>query len=687
MKTQFIAFLLLCSITTIFAQSTNFTEGKKAFDEGEFNVAVEYFSKDIADNPKNANTYYSRGFIYYNQSAYAKALSDANMGLKCVKGKEKKLKAVLYELRALIYTQLEEREKAIADYTTAIKTDGTDPDFYVGRAKLFYDLKMYDKADADLTSVLKFDETNAAAIVGLARNCIVRKQYTEADKLFAKLHKLHPNNEAAYYYSAISAYEQQKYDEAIKRSFMAFAINNEDNTNREMFLAYAKKDYDYAIAQITHKINEDSDNYFWLFYKGVLQENKEDYANAVVSYTASIKLMSEPHEAAYSLRANCYRNLGMQELAIADYNVVLAKDSSRAYDFGYRGESKRLKGDYAAAVVDFSRAIELEPRESWFYYRRGWVNEEFLKNNNAGLRDYSKAIEVDKNTAYTYLHRGRFYKNRLSDMPKANADFETILKLDTAVSDGSNCRQYALLELRKEAEAIEWLNKILDKYPNEGNYYDATCLYSQMNKTAEAVKYMTLAFENGYKDITHLSNDDDLNAVRNMPEFKALVTKWKLLIDAENERAMSDKDTIQVLVEHSLQSKSVIIPMISNKSGTYEVDCKINNLPLRFCFDTGAFDISISQTEVEFMLKNKYLNKSEIRGSQSFTDATGKVSVGTKIILRKVQIGDFELKNVEASVVHNKNAPLLIGQSALGKYAQILIDNQNKTITLSEKIK
>lgn len=54
-------------------------------------------------------------------------------------------------------------------------------------------------------------------------------------------------------------------------------------------------------------------------------------------------------------------------------------------------------------------------------------------------------------------------------------------------------------------------------------------------------------------------------------------------------------------------------------------------------------------------------------------------------MLRKVEIGDFELKNVEASVVHNKNAPLLFGQSALGKYAKILIDNENKTITISNK--
>jgi aspartyl protease family protein len=50
-----------------------------------------------------------------------------------------------------------------------------------------------------------------------------------------------------------------------------------------------------------------------------------------------------------------------------------------------------------------------------------------------------------------------------------------------------------------------------------------------------------------------------------------------------------------------------------------------------------------------------------------------------------VEIGEMMLKNVEASVVHNTKAPLLFGQSALGKYAKILIDNQNKTITISNK--
>ena len=35
---------------------------------------------------------------------------------------------------------------------------------------------------------------------------------------------------------------------------------------------------------------------------------------------------------------------------------------------------------------------------------------------------------------------------------------------------------------------------------------------------------------------------------------------------------------------------------------------------------------------------------------------------------------DLELNNIDASVVHNQNAPLLFGQSTLGKFVKITID-------------
>lgn len=125
--------------------------------------------------------------------------------------------------------------------------------------------------------------------------------------------------------------------------------------------------------------------------------------------------------------------------------------------------------------------------------------------------------------------------------------------------------------------------------------------------------------------------------------------------------------------------------MKSKGSGTYEVPCKINNLALNMIFDTGASDISISKTEVQFMLKNGYLKKNDFVGSQRYIDANGDVSVGATIIFRSVEFGGVVLKNVKATVVNNSNAPLLFGQSALSKYGKIIIDNEKKQITIGLK--
>lgn len=113
------------------------------------------------------------------------------------------------------------------------------------------------------------------------------------------------------------------------------------------------------------------------------------------------------------------------------------------------------------------------------------------------------------------------------------------------------------------------------------------------------------------------------------------------------------------------------------KNGVYYLPAKINEIPLEFIFDTGASTISISLTEAIFLLKNGGLIESDIKGSQYYKDANGNISEGTKINIRKITIGNKELLNVEASVVHNLDAPLLIGLSALKKLGKISLDTEN----------
>ena len=114
---------------------------------------------------------------------------------------------------------------------------------------------------------------------------------------------------------------------------------------------------------------------------------------------------------------------------------------------------------------------------------------------------------------------------------------------------------------------------------------------------------------------------------------------------------------------------------------------KINGLPLNMTFDTGASDILISQTEVDFMLKNGYLTAQDFIGTNNYYTASEEKIEARTVMLRQVEIGGLVLRNVRAAVIKNRMAGMLFGQSAMSRYGKITIDNQKKQIILTGNAK
>ena len=142
--------------------------------------------------------------------------------------------------------------------------------------------------------------------------------------------------------------------------------------------------------------------------------------------------------------------------------------------------------------------------------------------------------------------------------------------------------------------------------------------------------------------------------------------------------------TVSITAESSLSSghkvKSHAKVKMRKEGGVYLVPITVNGLNLDFVFDTGASSISISSAEAAVMYKQGQITQEDIVGQHQFQDATGGISVGTVIRLRSVEIGGISLSNVEASVVDNINAPLLLGQTALAKFGKVTIDYDDNTI-------
>ena len=114
--------------------------------------------------------------------------------------------------------------------------------------------------------------------------------------------------------------------------------------------------------------------------------------------------------------------------------------------------------------------------------------------------------------------------------------------------------------------------------------------------------------------------------------------------------------------------------------GVYLVPIKVNGLDLKFIFDTGASSICLSSAEALVMLRQGQITQDDFVGQQQFQDATGGISVGTIIRLHTVEIGGIVLRDVEANIVDNIQAPLLLGQTALSKFGKVTIDYNNNII-------
>lgn len=118
----------------------------------------------------------------------------------------------------------------------------------------------------------------------------------------------------------------------------------------------------------------------------------------------------------------------------------------------------------------------------------------------------------------------------------------------------------------------------------------------------------------------------------------------------------------------------------------YYVPGKVNELPMKFIFDTGASNVCLSLTEAIFMLKNGYIKESDL-GEKGYSQiANGDVVENTKVILRNIEIGGITIKDVAAVISNSLDAPLLLGQSAIQKLGPIQLDGNTLVIANGKNI-
>lgn len=147
--------------------------------------------------------------------------------------------------------------------------------------------------------------------------------------------------------------------------------------------------------------------------------------------------------------------------------------SQTAEEYFNSGSVKRDRQDYAGAIADFTKAIEINPEYTDAYYNRG-LAKAFIQDNEGAITDLTKTIENNPDNAVAYENRG-ISRNILKDFSGAIADFNKAIKLNPEYSlayfsrgnakfgleqnaDGcSDFRKAAALGYAEASEAIKYL--------------------------------------------------------------------------------------------------------------------------------------------------------------------------------------------------------------------------------------
>lgn len=677
-------FILISALTLFSTQACaqrknisdfNFRKALEAYyDDDDDDKALELINKQLDETPDHLDSRFLRAQIYWRADKNDAALRDLAYAIKHYKGKPMVCKSTLWGQQGAIYDEMERYSDAVKSYRQAVKLAKKDNPERLQRynfdlAQALYQDEQFDESEKVYRTMLKNDPGDAAAMLGIARYYRDKQDYQASLEWLEKAESYNSG------YGEIYKFKMQVYDkmgredDAVDAALKYFELD--DDAEAWYVADYASKHYSYGVARIKAEMNKDDANSRWIVLLTRLYEDHGDYLHALELYDKVENEYGE-HEMISYYKSECYQEIGQFKKAISEATKAIELSGDKSF-FSHRGDIYRSAGMYKEAIADYQVSMDNDPSNGYEYYAIGWCYE-LQGNKNKAMEYYNQGIDLDKTYAYLFISRGDLLKER-GDIDGAKADYEKVLEIDNDPDDGS-CRQYALLGLGKDSEALEWMGKIIENNPNDnGVYYDKACLLARMGRAEEAIKALEQAFKKGFRRFAHLEHDDDMDSLRNLPEYKALILEYKEKpVEEQAEEPEITLETAEALVSE--------IQMKKMPGGTYEVPCTINGLPLKFIFDTGASDVTISSVEANFMLKNDYLSEKDFKGTRRYLTADGTIANGAIVRIKEVKVGDVTLKNIEASVVNSQKAPLLLGQSVLDRFGTITIDNQKSIMTI-----
>lgn len=521
---------------------------KDAFDKKNNDLCIEYCNKSINIQP-NGWAYWERAAAYYNSDKYSDAAKDYANAMPYYS--DNSSLSNLYFYRAESYYFDFKYQLAIDDYTKALGYNFSDlGKLYRARGDAYYNNGYYAESESDYSNAIPYfsslpkDLSNIYYMRGQANN--YQKKDDAAFEDFNKAIEIDPGNSKVYEQRASIWENKKNYNNAIEDITKAISYGKDqvlssffigDDYKKRAGYYYLQGNYDQAIKDAESAVAADSLIDIW-WEMGLYQHAGGNYKKAIESYKKEIASIKDTTNIATLHRniALCYRDMLDYRSAIneADKAINLKMNYGTAY--WTRATLFNASKQYQKALDDYDKAMLLLADDktslSSIYKERGDLYFHKLKDVDNAAYNFNKALALNPDDESMLYEYGRFMVQSKKNIEDGKAKLKICAEKDMAF-DTSSTYSYAKFFLGEKEDAFNNMLRLLDKYRFDKYQYKwelhvVACLYALSGNSKKAIEYQEKSFKAGFNDFNHLLNDKDLVSIQNLPEYKALLVKYKM---------------------------------------------------------------------------------------------------------------------------------------------------------------
>jgi adenylate cyclase len=264
--------------------------------------------------------------------------------------------------------------------------------------------------------------------------------------------------------------------------------------------------------------------------------SRRDYEHAITMYKQAIEL-DENYALAYAGMADAYSHMyryaeatpenAARAVAASKKAVDLDPDSAEAH--ASRGLSLFISEQYDAARAEFEQAIDLNPKLWEAHYYSGLASSS-QGDFEGAIPHYQNAMEVNQADYQAPLFMAQAYASlgRKHDEMKVRLDALGTLQQHLEMNPHDTRALYVCAQnlccVGEFEKGHELAQRALEQDQDEPVVlYNVACFYAHAGDREKALDLLERAVQKGWGDKAWLETDSDLDSLRELPRFKALL--------------------------------------------------------------------------------------------------------------------------------------------------------------------